>query len=143
MARVNPEDPAAADGDWIHGRAQLKVPMTGLPPVTRMPELLPLIEKNPALTVVIDHMADSPPDDPAKLDLLSALARYPRVFVKISHMWSLSKQAYPYADSQVQVKRLYDKFGRSARCAERTGRFPQISSLARKLWSYFGSTWIF
>jgi L-fuconolactonase len=116
--RISPS--ATAEGDWIHGPlmpplwrrcAQLKVPMTVLAPVVRMPELVPLIEKNPELTVVIDHMADSPLDDPGKLDLLLALARYPKVFVKISHMWSLSKQPYPYPDSQVQVKRLYDKFG--------------------------------
>jgi predicted TIM-barrel fold metal-dependent hydrolase len=109
-----------ADGDWIKGPlmrplwnrcAQLKVPMTVLAPVSRMPDIAPLIEANPGLTVVIDHQADSPLDQPEKLDLLLALERYQRVFVKISHMWSLSKQPYPYADAQVQVKRLYDKFG--------------------------------
>ncbi|MDQ1473818.1 MAG: L-fuconolactonase [Bryobacterales bacterium] len=109
-----------ADGDWIHGLlmpplwkrcAQLKVPMTVLAPVTRLPEIVPLIEQNPDLTVVIDHMADSPLNQPEKLDLLLALARYPKVYVKISHMWSLSKQPYPFADAQTQVKRLYDKFG--------------------------------
>jgi L-fuconolactonase len=109
-----------ADGDWIHGPlmpplwkrcAQLKVPMTVLAPVTRLPEIVPLIEQNPELTVVIDHMADSPLNQPEKLDLLLALARYPKVFVKISHMWSLSKQAYPFTDAQTQVRRLYDKFG--------------------------------
>ena len=31
--------------------------------------------------------------------------------VKISHMWSLSNQPYPYADAQAQAKRLYDVFG--------------------------------
>jgi predicted TIM-barrel fold metal-dependent hydrolase len=72
---------------------------------------MPLIERNPELTVVIDHMADSPLDEPKKLELLLALERYPKVFVKISHMWSLSKQAYPYPDSAEQVKRLYDRFG--------------------------------
>jgi predicted TIM-barrel fold metal-dependent hydrolase len=109
-----------ADGDWIHGPlmpplwrrcAQLKVPMTVLAPVTRMPELVPLIEQNPELTVVIDHMADSPLKEPEKLELLLALARYPKVFVKISHMWALSKQPYPFADAQAQVKRLHEKFG--------------------------------
>ena len=109
-----------ADGDWIKGPlmpplwkrcADLKVPMTVLAPVTRMPEIVPLIEKNPGLTVVIDHQADSPLNQPEKLDLLLALERYPNVFVKISHMWSLSKQPYPYPDAQIQVKRLYDKFG--------------------------------
>jgi len=116
--RLSPS--ANPDGDWIHGPlmpplwkrcAELKVPMTVLAPVTRMPEIAPLIEKNPNLTVVIDHQADSPLNQPEKLDLLLALERYPKVFVKISHMWSLSKQPYPYPDAQAQVKRLYDKFG--------------------------------
>jgi predicted TIM-barrel fold metal-dependent hydrolase len=39
------------------------------------------------------------------------MERYPKVFVKISHMWTLSKQPYPYPDAQAQVKKLYDKFG--------------------------------
>lgn len=116
--RISPS--ASADGDWIRGAlmpplwkrcADLKVPMTVLAPVVRMPDIVPLIERNPELTVVVDHMADSPLADPAKLELLLALARYPKVFVKISHMWSLSKQGYPYADSAAQVKRLYDRFG--------------------------------
>jgi L-fuconolactonase len=113
--------PAAGTvGDWIRGPlmaplwrrcAKLKVPMTVLAPVTRMPDLVPLIERNPELTVVIDHMADSPPDQPAQLEMLLALARYPRVFVKISHAWSLSKQPYPYPDAMAQIKRLRDGFG--------------------------------
>ncbi|MDP9172174.1 MAG: amidohydrolase [Acidobacteriota bacterium] len=109
-----------ADGDWIRGPlmaplwkrcAQLKVPMTILAPATRMPDIAPLIEQNPDLTVVIDHQADSPLAQPEKLDLLLALERYPKVFVKISHMWTLSRQSYPYSDALIQVKRLYDKFG--------------------------------
>jgi predicted TIM-barrel fold metal-dependent hydrolase len=109
-----------ADGDWIKGPlmaplwrrcADLKVPMTVLAPVTRMPDVIPLIEKNPDLTVVIDHMADSPLDHPEQLPMLLDLARFPKVYVKISHMWSLSKQAYPYADSLDQVKRLFAAFG--------------------------------
>jgi L-fuconolactonase len=111
---------AGAGGDWITGPlmpplwkrcAQLKVPMTLLIPVTRVPQLHPLIEANPDLQVVIDHMADSPLDHPEQLEMLLALAKYPHVFVKISHMWSLSKEAYPYADAAAQVKRLYDVFG--------------------------------
>ncbi|HWB84147.1 MAG TPA: amidohydrolase family protein [Bryobacteraceae bacterium] len=116
--RISPS--ADASSDWIRGplmpplwkRAEeLKVPMTVLTPVTRMPDLQPLIEPRTNLDVVIDHMADSPIDQPAELDKLIALARYPRVFVKISHTWSLSKQDYPYTDTFEQVKRLYDAFG--------------------------------
>ena len=113
--------PAATPaGDWIRGPlmpplwrrcGELRVPMTILAPVARMPALAPLAERFPDLTLVIDHMADSPLDQPAELENLLALRRYPKLFVKISHTWSLSRQRYPYPDSQVQVKRLYDAFG--------------------------------
>jgi predicted TIM-barrel fold metal-dependent hydrolase len=113
--------PAAGPaGDWIGGPmmpplwrrcAQLKVPMTLLLPVTRLPELHPLIESNPDLQVVIDHMADCPLNHPEQLDLLLALAHYPHIFVKISHMWSLSSQLYPYSDAAAQVRRLCEVFG--------------------------------
>jgi L-fuconolactonase len=76
-----------------------------------MPDVANLIERFPDLTVVVDHMADCPIDQPAELAKLTALVRYPKVFVKISHTWSLSKQKYPWRDSQSIVKRLYDAFG--------------------------------
>ncbi|MDQ6705761.1 MAG: amidohydrolase, partial [Acidobacteriota bacterium] len=111
---------ADASGDWIRGPLmpplwerceQLKVPMTVLAPVTRMPDVDKLIANYPDLTVVIDHMADSPLDRPDELKKLQALERYPKVFVKVSHAWTVSKQPYPYKDAQVQIKRLYDTFG--------------------------------
>jgi predicted TIM-barrel fold metal-dependent hydrolase len=109
-----------ATGDWIHGPlmpplwkrcSELKVPMTVLAPIGRMPEVGTLIEQFPDLTVVIDHMADCPVDQPKELDKLIALERYPRVFVKVSHTWSLSHQPYPYLDAQEHVKRLHASFG--------------------------------
>jgi len=109
-----------ASGDWFHGplmpplwkRCQdLKVPMTVLAPIGRMPEVGLLLEKLPDLTVVIDHMADCPVDRPAELEKLIALERYPNVFVKISHTWSISRQPYPWLDAQEHVKRLYHAFG--------------------------------
>jgi len=116
--RISPA--ANASGDWISGPLMpplwkrcetLKVPMLVLTAITRIPDVEKLIEKFPELTVVIDHMADSPLDKPEQLNMLLALKRYPKVFVKISHTWSLSKQPFPYTDSQAQVKRLYDAFG--------------------------------
>jgi L-fuconolactonase len=116
--RLSPS--VTAQGDWIRGPlmpplwkrcAQLKVPMTLLLPATRLPDIHPLIEANPDLQVVIDHMADTPLDQPDQLKLLLDLARYPKVFVKISHMWSLSAQPYPYLDAAEQVKHLYGTFG--------------------------------
>jgi len=109
-----------ASGDWIRGPLMpplwkrcldLQVPMTVLAPIGRMPDVGALLEKLPELTVVIDHMADCPVDRPAELEKLIALARYPHVFVKISHTWSLSRQPYPWLDAQELVKRLYRAFG--------------------------------
>ena len=129
LARLVAEDgfhgvrlsPAAdASGDWIRGPLMeplwgrcrdLRIPMTILAPIDRMPDVMRLAEKFPDLTVVIDHMADNPPDRPADLEKLLALRRFPRVWVKISHAWSLSKQTYPYLDAQTQIRRLYDSFG--------------------------------
>jgi L-fuconolactonase len=129
LARLTEEDgfhgvrlsPAGdASGDWIRGPLmaplwkrcdELKVPMTLLVPISRVPDVQKLVEKFPQLTIVIDHMADCPVDHPEQLDKLVELVRYPKVFVKISHTWSLSKESYPWLDSQQLVKRLYDTFG--------------------------------
>jgi predicted TIM-barrel fold metal-dependent hydrolase len=116
--RLSPSGDAA--GDWIRGPLmpplwqrcdQLKVPMTVLVPITRVPDIQKLAEKYPDLTIVIDHMADCPVNHPEQLDALVEMVRYPKVFVKISHTWSLSKEDYPWLDSQQLVKRLYDTFG--------------------------------
>ncbi|HXC95643.1 MAG TPA: amidohydrolase family protein [Edaphobacter sp.] len=118
--RLSPS--ASPSYDWIRGPlmpplwrrcSQLKVPMTILAPITRMPDLALLIEKNPDLTIVIDHMADCPIDQPDKLQLLLDLAHYPKVFVKISHLWSLSAQPYPYVDTIPQITTLVEAFGAS------------------------------
>ena len=109
-----------ASGDWIRGPLmpplwrrceQLRVPMTILAPIGRMPDIGALIERSPDLTVVIDHMADCPVDQPTELEKLIALRKYPKVFVKVSHTWSLSKQRYPWLDAQEHVKRLHAAFG--------------------------------
>jgi L-fuconolactonase len=116
--RLSPSGDAA--GDWIRGPlmpplwercASLNVPMTVLAPIGRMPDVARLAERFPELTIVIDHMADCPVDQPRELDKLIDLRRYPKVFVKISHTWSLSKQPYPYLDAQEHVKRLHQTYG--------------------------------
>jgi predicted TIM-barrel fold metal-dependent hydrolase len=111
---------ADSSGNWIKGPlmaplwkrcSDLKIPMTLLLPVSRLADVQPLIERHPEMTIVIDHMADCPVDDPAKLAQLTALARYPKVFVKISHMSSLSQQVYPYDDAGSMVAKVRDAFG--------------------------------
>lgn len=116
--RLSPNESAA--GDWIRGPLMpplwkrcrdLKAPMTILAPAARMPDIGELCAKFPDLTVVIDHMADCPLDRPDLLLKLTALKRYPKVFVKISHTWSLSKEGFPYRDTFPMVQRLYEAFG--------------------------------
>jgi L-fuconolactonase len=77
----------------------------------RLPAMIPLLEKFPDLTVVVDHFADAAIDQPAELEHLLALARYPKVFVKVTHPWWISKQPYPYADALAQAERVHDRFG--------------------------------
>ncbi|MDE3103589.1 MAG: amidohydrolase family protein [Acidobacteriota bacterium] len=129
LSRLTEEDgfhgvrlsPAAGPaGDWIRSPlmaplwrrcAQLRVPMTLLLPATRLPDVVPLLDQNPGLTVVIDHMADVATGQEDKLHLLLTMARYPHVFVKLSHAWSVSRLPYPYPDALEQIKRLVDVFG--------------------------------
>ncbi|MBV9251452.1 MAG: amidohydrolase, partial [Acetobacteraceae bacterium] len=64
---------ADAAGDWIDGPfmlplwkrcEKLKVPMTILAPISRMPAVGRLVDQCPDLTLVIDHMADCPVNRP-------------------------------------------------------------------------------
>jgi L-fuconolactonase len=110
------------EGDWINDRARMdriwgraaerRVPMCVLCPIGRIPDVERVIERHAErLDVCIDHMADSPIERPEELKKLLGLARFPRVYVKLSHLWSLSRENYPYRDTYDHVKRLYDAFG--------------------------------
>ena len=94
-------DQRPTDGTLVAALCRSKAPMTLPIPVTRQPDLHPLIEANPGLEVVIDHMADCPVDGPRKLELLRALARIRYIFWKISQMWSPAP-AYPVRTPQAQ-----------------------------------------
>jgi predicted TIM-barrel fold metal-dependent hydrolase len=108
-------------GDWINDAAQmdpiwnraaeLRVPMCILCPIDRIPDVERVIARHDQLDVCIDHMADCPIDQPEELKKLLALAKYPRVYVKLSHLWLLSRETYPYRDTHDHVRKLYDAFG--------------------------------
>ena len=72
--------------------------------VDRMPDLAAILDRHSDLDVSIDHMASAPLDDPDKQQLLLDMARFPRVYVKISHTWSSSDSTYPWADSHDLVE---------------------------------------
>ncbi len=103
--------------------------MTLLTPAARLQQIAALIERYPDLTVVIDHMADASLDEPHQIRGLLTMARYPKVYVKISHLWSLSKHPYPYADAFVLLKMVYDPFGprRLMWCTDHTVCLPYTS----------------
>ena len=98
--------------DPIFARAQdLGIPMLILTGPKRLPDLARLLDKYPELDTVIDHMADVHPDDSEGRKLLADMARYPRVYVKISHTWSISQNGYPWTDTHGLVQEVYQNFG--------------------------------
>jgi L-fuconolactonase len=116
--RLNVQPDAAFD--WVRGprvlpllrRCEaLRIPLGLQTKGPRLPELLPILEKVPGLTVIIDHMADVPPADSKARDALLAFARLPHSYVKISHTWVMSRQPYPYADALDVAHAVYDRFG--------------------------------
>ena len=77
---------------------------------------LGLVERNPELVFIIDHMGLS--DDSAKAGGLAdavtntvAFARYPNVCVKMSSVPHKSSQPYPFPDMTEHLKRVFDAFG--------------------------------
>jgi predicted TIM-barrel fold metal-dependent hydrolase len=92
--------------------AALGVPMLILTKASRLPGLAALLDRHDDLDVVIDHMADCPLDDAKARERLLDMARYPRVYVKISHTWGLSQEAYPWRDAHGLVRDVADSFGR-------------------------------
>jgi predicted TIM-barrel fold metal-dependent hydrolase len=118
--RLSPAHGAA--GDWINNAmsmdaicrraTELAIPLCILCPIERISDVERLIQRHDqSLDICIDHMADCPIDAPDQLATLIRLAKYPRVFVKLSHLWSLSREKYPYRDTFDQVHKLYDAFG--------------------------------
>jgi predicted TIM-barrel fold metal-dependent hydrolase len=109
-----------SSGDWFTGHnmdpifkraEELGVPMLILTKPSRLPDLAILLERHLDLNVVIDHMADCSPDNSADIQLLRDMARYPRVYVKISHTWGISRESYPWRDTHDLVKCVYQAFG--------------------------------
>jgi L-fuconolactonase len=119
---------AGAAGDWYRGELterifdraeELGVPMllvtkkhgseNAAP--DRLPELAKTLERHSDLNMIVDHMADCAIDRPDHLQHLLNLAEFPRVRVKISHTWWLSKTSYPWVDTHDMVKKVYHTFG--------------------------------
>jgi predicted TIM-barrel fold metal-dependent hydrolase len=81
----------------------------------QLPKLEVMTRAFPGVNVIVDHLAqlDLKADDPNReLSKLLALARYPRVWVKVSELTSISKSGkYPFVDTYPWVRRVYEAFG--------------------------------
>ena len=108
------------ENDWFDGplmdpifaRAEeLGVPLLMLTGPKRLPRLVELLDKYPDLDCCIDHMSDVHPDDLEGRKALTDMARNSRVYVKISHTWSISGESYPWRDTFDLVEAVYQSFG--------------------------------
>jgi len=116
--RLSPAE--GPEGDWFTGplmdpllsrAAALGVPLLVLTRPGRLGDLATLLERHPDLDVCVDHMADANPTKPAQVQAVLNLARYPRVYIKISHSWSISREEYPWRDTWPLVQAVYDAYG--------------------------------
>src|SRR5262249_6100260 len=81
-------------------------------------EVIPVAEKHPNLTLIIDHNGlPSPPpmrldDDPwTQLPSVLDLARFPNVAIKLTTPNALSKKPYPHDDIWPNVHKMLKAFG--------------------------------
>jgi predicted TIM-barrel fold metal-dependent hydrolase len=102
--------------DWFWPAAA----KAGIPVMTptsgRGRDFLRVVERNPELIFIIDHMGLS--DDIAKAGKLPeavgdtvAFAKHPNVHVKMSSVPHKSSQPYPFPDVTDHLKRVFDAFG--------------------------------
>lgn len=77
--------------------------------------LAPIAERHPGLTLIVDHLSTESAQTAAEsfvaLDDVLALARYPRIFVKVGTAPNCSHEAYPYPDVQPYLRRTFEAFG--------------------------------
>ncbi|MEZ4503485.1 MAG: amidohydrolase family protein [Dehalococcoidia bacterium] len=115
LATPRPEQLDDGSLDWFWAacerhRIPLMLWMTGMAPKTA-----PIAERHPDLTIVLDHMARDLALEPAEvwrdLDDVLALARFPRVSVKVSSVPNFSGEPYPHRDVHPHLRRLFDAFG--------------------------------
>jgi predicted TIM-barrel fold metal-dependent hydrolase len=120
--------------DWFWPTAaKLGIPVM-TPTLGRAPQFLRIVERNPDLIFIIDHMGIS--EEVAKAGKLAeavsetvAFAKHPNVCVKMSSIPPKSSQPYPFRDMTPHLKRVFDAFG-PRRCfwgTDLTGSFNKFT----------------
>ncbi len=81
----------------------------------QLPKLETMVKDHPDMRIIIDHLSQidfKSPTSENDLRLLLAMAKYPKIWVKVSELSSVSKSGeYPFADAWPHVKRVYEAFG--------------------------------
>lgn len=93
-----------------HGIPIMMLPQGG-PILDRVAEVA---EQHPGLTIILDHLALRLVQDGTAwntLDATLALARFPKVNVKVSSVPNFSTEPYPYRDVHPHIRRVYDAYG--------------------------------
>ena len=114
--RIKPENnPQWLESDtmktmWWAG-AEHRIAMCPLIRPEYIPTLEPMCRQFPDTPVVIDHCArvDLGQDD--RLQQLCALAKYPKVHVKVSAFYAFGAKKPPYDEQESKVKALFKAFG--------------------------------
>jgi predicted TIM-barrel fold metal-dependent hydrolase len=109
--------PLLTDGtaDWFWPAAE----KAGVPVMVHAPERLPklaeIAERHPGLTLIVDHMGFAREtrdgEAPAGAERMTALARLPNVFVKVSALPCFSSEPWPFKKLNAPLKRVIDAFG--------------------------------
>jgi L-fuconolactonase len=113
--------PQLTDGtaDWFWPAAEKHdVPVMVHAP-ERLPQLGEIAARHPGLRLIVDHMgfARETRDDKAMAgaERVSALARYPNVFVKVSALPCFTSDRYPFRNLDAPLRRIVEAFG-ARRC---------------------------
>jgi len=78
------------------------------------PEVDRMCRRFPETTVIIDHLGRIGADGtvaPRDVDALCALAKHPRVLVKVGAFYALGKKSPPYLDLAPLIRRVVEAFG--------------------------------
>jgi predicted TIM-barrel fold metal-dependent hydrolase len=102
--------------DWFWPAAEKAgLPVMFLAP-DNLPKFVPIAERHPGLTLIIDHMSlmqetAAEKRIPRAIDDVVALAKYPNASVKLSSAPTYSLEGYPWCDMTDAIKRCFDAYG--------------------------------
>jgi len=91
--------------------AALKVPVILLITPPCLPDLAAILEQVPDVDVVLDHMADFFNSRNGDLKKLLELSRYPRLFLKLSHVAVYSLESFPWRDTHDVMQQVLQVYG--------------------------------